>query len=164
MLSQKMLDALNDQVNAEYYSAYLYRSMAAHCDAINFRGFGKWFREQAKEEDDHAMKFQQYILDRFGRVELKPIQAPPNTWNTPLAVFEAALEHERHVTSRINALAEMAAAEKDFATGIFLQWFITEQVEEESTVDQIVQQMRMTQGSAGGMFWLDRHLGKRGET
>jgi ferritin len=161
MLSQKMQDALNAQINAEYYSSYLYLAMAAWCDEANLKGFANWFRVQAQEEMIHVMKFFAYVLDRKGRVRLSAIEGPPDQWPSALAVFEAAMAHEQKVTTRINQLVELAIRENDFATHTLLQWFVTEQVEEEASVDQIVQQLKLAEGTPAAMFMLDRELGAR---
>ena len=133
MLSTKMQEALNAQINAEYYSSYFYLSMAAHCQAINLAGFASWLRIQADEELIHAMKFYDFILERGGRVTLGPIEAPASEWESPLAVFEATLAHEQYVTDRINTLVVLAIAETDHAPNSFLQWFVKEPVEVEPT-------------------------------
>ena len=161
MLSKKMLDALNEQINAEYYSAYLYLAMSAYCDTINLKGFANWFRVQNLEEMFHVMKFFDYVLNRRGAVELKPIEGPPKTWKSPLAAFEASFKHEQTITARINKLADLAVAENDHATATLLQWFITEQVEEESNADQVVQQLKLMQDAPGGLYMLDRELATR---
>jgi len=161
MLSQKLLDALNNQLNAEYYSSYLYLAMAAHCEAVNLPGFATWLRLQSQEELFHAMKFFDYIVSRGGRVKLAGIEEPPVEWQSPQAVFEATLAHEQHVTSLINDLVELAAAEKDHATVAFLQWFVNEQVEEEATADGILQKIRMAGDSPAGLMFLDNQLGQR---
>ena len=161
MLSQKMQQALNDQINAEYYSSYLYLAMAAHCEAVNLDGFGNWLRVQAQEEMFHAMKFFDFVLERGGRVELKAIEAPPAQWDSPLAIFEATLKHEQHVTALINKLVDLAIAESDHATGAFLQWFVNEQVEEEANADAVLQQLKLMQDAPGGLFMMDRELATR---
>lgn len=161
MLSNKMQEALNDQINAEYFSSYLYLSMAAHCEAINLQGFAHWMRVQSQEEMGHAMKFFDFVLDRGGRVALKQVQGPPTSWQSPVAVFEATLEHERLITSRIGKLVDLALAESDHATNAFLQWFVNEQVEEEKTADSILQKLRLMQDAPGGLFLLDQELAQR---
>ncbi len=161
MLSQKMQEALNAQINAEYYSSYLYLAMAAYCEDMNFKGFANWFQIQSQEEMIHVMKFFTYVNDRRGRVELRPIGGPPTTWDSPLAAFEGAAKHEQHVTNLINELSSLAISEKDHASHALLEWFINEQVEEESTVDQIVAQMKLAAGTPAAMFMLDRELGQR---
>jgi ferritin len=164
MLSPKMLAALNAQINAEYYSAYLYLSMAAYAESINLKGLANWFRIQMQEEMVHALRFFDFVNSRRGRVELKPVEGPPTKWDSPLAVFEATLKHEQHVTALINGLVRQAAEENDYATHSFLQWFVNEQVEEEATADQIIQQLRMIQDAPGGLFMLDRELAQRALT
>ncbi len=162
MLSKKIQDALNDQINAEYYSSYLYLAMSAHCASTNLDGFAAWLQAQSREELGHAMKIFGYVLDRGGRVELKQIDGPATSWESPLAVFEATLEHERHITGRINRLVELAASESDHATGSFLQWFVNEQVEEEATADRVVAKLKLIQNAPGGIFMMDRELAQRG--
>ena len=161
MLSPKMQDTLNAQINAEYYSSYLYLSMAAHAEAANLKGFSNWMRVQAQEEMTHAMKFFDFILERGGRVHLQPVEGPPTQWDSPLVVFEATLEHEQHVTSLINKLVDLARAESDHATDNFLQWFVAEQVEEEASADEVLQQLKLMQDAPGGLFMMDRELAQR---
>jgi ferritin len=161
MISEKMQNALNAQINAEYYSSYLYLAMAAHCESTNLKGFGNWMRVQAQEEMAHAMKILDFVLDRDGRIDLQPVKAPPSQWESPLALFEATLEHERHVTDRINKLVDLSLAESDHATNAFLQWFVNEQVEEEASAMEIVDQLRLVAGAPGGLFLLDRELAQR---
>ena len=161
MLSHKMQEALNDQINAEYFSSYLYLAMAAHCEAINLDGFANWLRVQTQEEMAHAMKFFGFVLERGGRVELKAIEAPPSQWESPLAIFEATLKHEQYITDRINKLVDLALAESDHATNAFLQWFVSEQVEEEATADGILQKLKLMADAPGGLFMLDRELAQR---
>ena len=162
MLSAKMLKALNEQINAEMYSSYLYLGMSAWLKDINLRGAAHWMSEQAKEETGHAMKLYGYVYERLGRVTLAAIDAPPATWKSPLEAFQAAFKHEQKVTGMIGKLVEMAAAEKDHATVGFLQWFIKEQVEEEASSDEVVQMLKAIGDAAPAMFMLDAHLGRRG--
>jgi ferritin len=143
MISEKMQEALNGQLNAELYSSYLYLSMAAYFQDLNMGGCANWMRVQAQEED------------------LKTIDGPPTEWDSPLAAFEAVLEHEQKVTGLINELVELALAEHDHATNIFLQWFVTEQVEEEDSANDVIQQIKMVGEAQGGLFMLDRELGQR---
>lgn len=164
MLSQKMQDALNAQINAEYYSSYLYLAMSAYCEKINMKGFASWFRVQSAEEMIHVTKFFDYVLDRRGEVALKPIQGPPASWDSPQAVFEAALKHEQHVTSLIYGLADLAMAEKDHATHNLLEWFLEEQVEEEAAADQVLQDIKLAGSGQAGLYLIDRDLGTRGFT
>jgi ferritin len=161
MLSKKMQEALNAQINAEYYSSYLYLSMAAHCQASNLEGIAAWLRIQADEEMIHAMKIYDFVLERGGRVVLTAIEAPASEWESPLAIFEATYAHEQYVTERINKLVDLAIAESDHATNAFLQWFVNEQVEEEANADAVLQKLKLMADAPGGLFMLDRELGQR---
>jgi ferritin len=161
MFTSAVQDAMNQQVNAELYSAYLYLSMAADFEAENLHGMAHWMQIQAKEETGHALKFFKYIAERGGRVTLTAIAAPPTQWDSPLALFEQVYKHECHVSSLINKLVELAAAEKDHASEVFLQWFINEQVEEEANASDILHQLKMVGDSKQGLFLLDRHLAQR---
>lgn len=161
MLSQKMSDAINAQINAEYYSSYLYLSMAAWSEEQNLPGFGNWFRMQVEEEMIHATKLFDYVLERGSRVTLTAIDAPETEWASPKAVFEATLKHEQYVTSLINKLVDLALAESDHATNTFLQWFVTEQVEEESNADAILRTLHRMGDAAGALYMLDKELAGR---
>lgn len=161
MISEKMLKALNEQLNAEYFSSYLYLAMAAYFESENLPGFAHWMRLQSQEEMGHAMKFFDYILDRGGKVTLQPIAAPPAEWASPLAAFEAAYQHEQMISGRINDLANLAIAEGDHASNVFLHWFVTEQVEEEKSADEVVQILKKVRDSVGGLYQLDHRLSKR---
>ncbi len=161
MISKKMEQALNSQVNAEMYSAYLYLSMESYFKSLNLNGFANWMRAQTQEEMMHAMKIYDFIHERGGRVLLKAIDGPQTKWESPLDVFEAVFKHEQKVTGLINDLVDLAIQEKDHATNGFLQWFVTEQVEEEASADENVQQLKMMEDAPGGMFMLDRELGQR---
>jgi len=161
MLSKKMEKALNGQVNAELYSAYIYLSMAANFTAQNWLGCAHWMRIQAKEELGHAMKIFDFILECNGKAVLEEVAKPQTQWPTPLAAFEAAYAHEQKVTGMIHDLVNQATAEKDHASAIFLQWFVTEQVEEEAQTLIIVEQMKLIGDSKGSMFMLDHQLSKR---
>jgi ferritin len=161
MMSEKMVKALNEQINAELYSAYLYLAMAADFQSKNLEGFANWMRVQTQEEMVHAMKFFDFIVERNGKVELEAIQKPPVSWPTPLAAFEAAYKHEQLVTDKINKLVELAQSAKDHATESFLKWFVDEQVEEEASADRIVQKLKLVKESSGGMLMIDHELGKR---
>jgi ferritin len=161
MLSAKMADALSKQLNAELYSSCLYLSMSAHFESVNLRGFARWVRVQAEEERTHAAKFFDYIVERGARVLMTAIAAPPAQWDSPLAVFKAVYEHEQKVTGLINDLVNLAEKEKDHATRAFLQWFVTEQVEEEASANEVVQKLTLIGESAGGLFVFDHHLGQR---
>jgi len=161
MLSKKMEEALNKQLNAEAYSSYLYLAMSASLEAQNLPGSAHWMRVQSQEELGHVMKFYKYIVERRGRVTLRAIEAPPAEWDSPLAAFEEAFRHEQKVTGLINELVELAAKEKDPATGVFLQWFVSEQVEEEASVDKVVQVLRLAGKAPGGLLVIDHKLGER---
>ena len=161
MFSKKMEKALNEQVNAELYSAYLYLSMEAYFKSLNLNGFANWMRVQTQEEVAHAMKIYGFIDERGGRITLKAIDGPQTKWDSPLALFKDVYKHEQKVTSLINNLVNLAIEEKDHATNTFLQWFVNEQVEEEASADQVVQQLKMMEKAPGGMFMLDRELGQR---
>jgi len=161
MLKDQIEKALNNQLNAELYSAYLYLSMSAYFQSMNLGGFATWMRVQAQEELVHAMKFYDFINERGGRVGLKMVEAPPTGWTSPLAAFEAAYQHEQKVTGLINDLVELALQEHDHATHIFLQWFVTEQVEEEDNANGVVQKLKLIGDASGGLFMLDRELGQR---
>ena len=161
MISKKMEQALNSQVNAEMYSAYLYLSMESYFKSMNLNGFAGWMRAQTQEEMMHAMKIYDFINERGGRVLLKAIDGPQTKWDSPLVVFEAVLKHEQKVTGLINDLVDLAIQEKDHATNSFLQWFVTEQVEEEASADEALQQLKMMENAPGGIFMLDRELGQR---
>ncbi len=161
MLSDRMQKGLNAQMIAELYSSYLYLSMNAYFKSVNLDGFGNWMYAQAQEELMHAMKFYEFINQRGGRVILAPIEAPPTEWEGPMAVFEDTLKHEQKVTGLINDLVEVALEERDHATQIFLQWFVTEQVEEEDSVGNVLEQLKLLGDAKGGLFMMDRELAKR---
>jgi len=161
MIKEKMQEALNQQVNAELYSSYLYLSMAAYFESINLKGFASWMRVQTQEELVHAMKFYDFIIERGGKVLLSSIEGPPTEWVSPLAIFEHAYEHEQKVTGLINKLVDLSAAEQDHATSNFLQWFVAEQVEEEASADEVVQKIKLMGDASGGLFMLDRELAQR---
>jgi ferritin len=161
MLSDRVREAINDQINAELYSAYLYLSMAGHLESINLPGFAHWMKLQAQEETGHAMKLFDFVNDRGGRVTLKAIAQPPAEFASPLAIFEETLKHEQEVTSRINNLYAVSLQENDYASQIMLQWFITEQVEEEKTATEIVEQLRRIGESGTALVIMDRHLAAR---
>lgn len=162
MLSKSMLKALNEQINHELYSSYLYLSMSAHFQEANLPGFAHWMALQSKEEYEHAMKIFRYITERNGRVVLDAIDGPPTEFKKPLEVMKQVLEHEKKVSGLINRLYEMAVKEKDYPTQVMLQWFITEQVEEEKTAGDIIEQLKMVGDMPAGLIMLDRQLGSRG--
>lgn len=161
MLSKKIEDALNAQINAELWSSYLYLAMSAHFAKEGKSGFENWFRIQALEEKDHAMKFFDYIITRSGKVDLQPIKAVPKTWKSPLDVFEAVLKHEQAVTAMINKLVAIAKEENDYATESMLKWFVDEQVEEEATASQYIDALKMINDNGFGIYTLDRELKNR---
>ena len=161
MLTKKMEKALNEQLNAELYSAYLYLAMSAWFESQNLPGLAGWMRIQHREETSHAMKFFKFVAERRGRVTLSAIEEPAKEWKSPLAAFEAAFEHEQYITGRIGDLVNLASAEKDHATSTFLQWFVNEQVEEESSVDSIIQKLKMAEKAPAAMLMLDQVLGQR---
>ncbi len=161
MMNERIEKALNEQMNAELYSAYLYLSMASYFESKGLEGCAHWMKAQTQEELMHAMKFYEFITERGGRAIMKAIDAPPSDWDSPLNVFENALQHEQYVTSLINKLMDLAIEEKDHATQIFLQWFISEQVEEEASAGAVVEKMRLAGQSPGGVFMVDRELAQR---
>lgn len=161
MLSNKMLKALNIHLNEELYSSYLYLSMAAYFEAKNLKGFANWMRIQSAEENMHGMKFFNYILQKGGKVSLEQINTPKVDWKSIPEVFSDTLKHEQKITELINKLVEAAIAEKDYATHTFLQWFVTEQVEEEANVEEIIQKIEMIGDNKSGLYMLDNELGSR---
>jgi ferritin len=161
MISQKIQDALNEQVNAELYSAYMYLSMATYFESASLSGFANWMNIQTQEEVPHAMKIYKFIEERMGRVILKAIDGPPTEWDSPLAAFEAVFAHEQKVTGLINGLVDLAIKENDHATRGFLQWFVDEQVEEEASADAIVQQLKLMKDAPGALYMLDKEMAQR---
>jgi ferritin len=161
MLNEKIQDAFNKQLNAELFSSYLYVSMAAYCESQNLKGMAHWMRLQAQEENMHAMKFFDFINERGGKVVLTQIDAPKVEWSSPLEVFEDTCEHERKVTALIHNLVDLALSEKDHAAYAFLQWFVTEQVEEEASAQEIAGKLKLVGDRAGMLFMLDRELAQR---
>lgn len=161
MLSKSMESALNRQVNRELYSAYLYLAMSAYFETTGMKGFAKWMRIQAKEEQTHAMKIYDNVIARGGKVTLEAIEAPKAKWASAGKVFEEVYAHEQKVTAMINNLVDLAIKEKDHATFEMLQWFVKEQVEEEEHASEIVSQIAILGDVVGHLFWLDHQLGKR---
>jgi ferritin len=157
-----MQDAINDQINKELYSSYLYLSMAAYFEDKNLSGFAHWMRVQEGEEREHAMKFYDFILERGGKVNLKAIDAPKTEWTSTLEVAEEVAAHEAKVTASIYALYETALKEKDYPAQVMLQWFISEQVEEEKNAAEIVANLKLIEVGGTAVFVLDHQLGKRG--
>jgi ferritin len=162
VLSKVVQDTINDQIRNELYSAYLYLSMSAYFEAANLHGCAHWMRVQSQEEVSHAMKFFEFVFDRGGRVVLQAIDQPPVDFKSPLDIFQQTLQHEQKVTAMINHIFELAVKENDYATQTFVQWFITEQVEEEKNASQILDQLKAIGDQPAALFMLDGYLGKRG--
>ena len=161
MLNKKLEEALNAQINAEFWSAYLYLSMSSDMSDKGMAGVANWFAIQFKEEQDHAMKFFNYVISRGGKVTLKPIEIVDTEWKSPLAAFEQTLQHEEKVTSLINDLYALAEQEKDYATQSMLKWFIDEQVEEEENAKAIIDTLKLIGDNGYGLYQLDKELATR---
>ncbi len=161
MLNQKLEDAINEQITAEFYSAYLYLSMAAYFSAMNLSGFENWMKVQTQEELFHGMKFYTYVNEKGGRVVMEAIEKPDIDWAHPASVFEHIYKHEQKVTALINSLMDLAIQENDHATNIFLQWFVTEQVEEEASASAILEKLKMIGDNSNALLMLDKELGTR---
>jgi ferritin len=161
MLPDKIEKALNEQINAEFYSAYLYLSMSAYLNDISLTGFAAWTRAQYEEEMFHAMKMYDFVLERGGKISLKAIETPKHEWKDIIDVFEDILAHEQKITGLINNLVSMAIDERDHATVNFLQWFVDEQVEEEANVSDLLAQLKLVGGNGSGLFMLDREAAQR---
>jgi len=161
MIKKNVQDALNQQINEELYSAYLYLAMAAQFAEMNLGGFSHWMEKQATEEMEHAMKFYRYLNERGGRVELKPINGPQIEWDSAAKMMSDSLDHEQHITGCIHNLVDLATREKDYATMNMLQWFVDEQVEEEASVSEIVEKLNLIGNHGQAIFMLDRELGAR---
>lgn len=164
MISKDLEKAINIQIRNEYYSSYLYLSMAAYCESLNFTGFASWLRRQSNEELTHAMRLYDYIIDRDGRVVLESIDQPPSEFGTLLEMFEEVLEHEKEVTSMINRLYELAVSDNDHATAVELQWFIQEQVEEIKSSTDMVESIKLAGDNSAALLMLDRQLVEVGGT
>jgi len=162
MIEKTMQDAMNEQINKELFSSYLYLSMVAYFENKNLAGFAHWMRIQEAEEREHAMKFYDFVLERGGQVILKSIDAPGTTWNSNLELFREVAEHEANITASINALYELALAEKDYPAQVMLQWFINEQVEEEKNAAEIVANLELIEERGTAVLMLDHNLAKRG--
>ena len=162
MISKKMTAAINDQINKEMYSAYLYLSMSAYASEQNLDGLASWMKLQAQEEMGHAMKFYGYLQEQEAAVKLKAIDAPPTSFASPVKIFQDSLAHEKKVTASIHKLVDLARAEKDYASEIMLQWFVTEQVEEEATAAGILAKLKQIGADPRGLYLIDRELGARG--
>ncbi|KUK69926.1 MAG: Ferroxidase [Methanomicrobiales archaeon 53_19] len=161
MMPTKMQDLINAQINAEMYSSYLYLSMSAWCSENDWNGFAHWLRLQAEEELGHAMKFYDYLNERGGSIKLAAIAAPKPDWKDLPAIFTEVYAHEQKVTGMINAMMAEAIKQKDYASEIMLQWFVTEQVEEEANASEIVATLEKIGPATGGLYHLDHQLGKR---
>ncbi len=162
MVKKIIEDAINAQIKNELYSAYFYLSMSAYCTSINMRGSAHWLRLQYNEELSHAMRLFDFLTNRGGRVALQAIDQPPQNYKSLLDVFEKVLAHEQKVTAMINELYELAVKENDYPTQIEMQWFINEQVEEESTASEIIEKLKMVGDQGPALLMIDAHLGKRG--
>lgn len=161
MISKTMQDALNAQINLEQVSAQLYLAMSAHCAGKSFKGFAHWLKVQASEETAHATRLIEFVLDRAGKLDLKTVAAPPTEFGSVIQVFEQILAHEKTITTSINALFELARTSKDYASEIALQWYVTEQVEEEARVGEIVDHLHAVGDQGGAIWYLDSRMGKR---
>lgn len=161
MIKQRIQDAMNEQIKHETFSAYLYFSMAAYFHSKGFNGMAQWMKAQAQEEFGHALRFFNHINERGGRIELQAIEKPEAQWESPLAAFQAALQHEEFITDKINSLAKIADEENDRAASIMLHWFVTEQVEEEASVSEVIDMLKLVSDSGHGMLMADRELGTR---
>ncbi|MDO8804341.1 MAG: ferritin [Elusimicrobiota bacterium] len=160
-INNKIEDAINKQVNAELYSAYLYLGMSARCTELNLKGMAHWLYVQAQEEMTHAMKFYRFILERNGHATFPAIEGIPSDWKSPLQMFEAAYEHEQKVSALINNIVDIAIGERDHATASMLNWFVDEQVEEEANSSEIAGKLKLIGESKEGLFMLDKELSAR---
>lgn len=161
MISKEMTKALNGQINKEIYSAYLYQAMSAHSTFIGLKGFANWFQIQMQEEMFHASKIYTYILDQGEQVELLAIEKPPKEFESALTLFQQTLDHEKIVTASINNLVALSQKEKDYATFSFLQWFVTEQVEEEANANDVLAQLKLAGSESSSLFLIDKELAAR---
>ncbi|OHD11182.1 MAG: ferritin [Spirochaetes bacterium GWB1_36_13] len=161
VISKKIEESMNDQINKELFSEYLYLSMAAHCYHENLEGFGNFFKAQAKEEHEHAMKFFKFINERRGKVTLKAIAEPKAKFDSILQIFEETLAHEEFITKSIHSLMDLAVKENDHASASFLKWYVDEQVEEEANMDAILQKLKLANGNINIIMMLDAKLGER---
>ncbi len=161
MISAKMQEAFNNQINKEFYSSYLYLSMAAHLESIGLAGFSNWMRIQAQEENFHGMAMFDYVLERGGNVKLESFPTPPHSWENVLDIFQEVLKHEEYVSSLINDLADVAEAERDRASLAFTQWFITEQVEEEASANDMIAKLKLVNLNGDAVFSMDKEAAAR---
>jgi ferritin len=161
MISKHIAEELNKQLNREFFSAYFYLSLSANSEALGLKGFADWFMMKYQEENLHAMKIYRYIQEQSEPIKLLAIDQPPASFDNPLAMFEETLTHERTVTQHINELVDVAMSEKDHATHIFLQWFVTEQIEEEATVSEIIGKIKLVGNRGDSLFMLDNQVGEK---
>jgi ferritin len=161
MLKSSVEKALNSQINEEYFSSYLYLSIAAYFESLNLQGFANWMRVQAQEEYIHSMKFFDYVIHAGGKVTLKGIKEPKTQWKSIVEAFEDTLEHEQHITDLINKLTTLSMKENDHATYSFLKWFVDEQVEEMANATQILHELKLVEKNNAGVLMLDRELKAR---
>lgn len=161
MLSRKLQDALNEQMKNEFFSAYLYMAMAGYFQAEDLPGIASWMRVQALEEMTHGERFFHFLCDAGGRTDLRPIEGPKNDFSSPLEAFEFGLEHEKFVTSRIGQLMDLAREERNHAAEVMLNWFVTEQVEEESSFSLVIRKLKRVEGDGRGLLMVDQELGQR---
>jgi ferritin len=160
-ISKKLQDAINKQIAMEFEASHMYLAMAAWFETQNLPGFASWMKIQAGEENEHAMKFFNYVVERGGDVELTDLKLLKSSWKSPTDAIQDAYDHECKVSTSINEIGELAKAEKDNATYSFLGWFFDEQVEEEATADELLQQLKLAGESKGNLMYIDRHVGKR---
>jgi ferritin len=161
MKSEKLVAAINDQIQAEFYSAYLYLAMSLYCETQNYRGFAHWLKKQYEEETGHALKLIAHLNERGAATVLKKIEAPPAAFGTPAELFAEVLKHEQYVTERIHDLYALAQKEKDYATEIMLQWFVNEQVEEEAAAAEVLAMLKMAGENKSALLFINGELGKR---
>ncbi len=161
MMNEKLQNAINNQIQKEFNSAYLYLAMSAYCESKNLRGFASWLKVQYNEETEHAMKLLNYLGERSAKVSLKSLEAPAGDFGTPIEIFEAVLKHEQLITASINKLYETALEEKDYAAQIFLQWYINEQVEEEANAQAVLERLKVIGDKGSAILYIDKELGKR---
>lgn len=161
MIKEPIQKSINDQIQAETFSSYLYLQMAAWLESKNLKGMANWMRIQTQEEVVHSLKFYQFLLERGGEVKLQAIEQPQHEWNSPLELFEAAMKHEQYITDRINKMVDLAIQENDHATRSFLQWYVDEQVEEEANAEENVLNLKMVGDHGGGLMMVDQKMGQR---
>ncbi|MBI2419654.1 MAG: ferritin [Ignavibacteriales bacterium] len=161
MINPKIEQALNKQLNEEFFSSYLYLSMSANFEKLNLAGFANWMKVQSQEEYSHAMKFYNYLIQKGGTAVLEQINKPDTKWENTLAMFEATYAHEQHITECINNLVDLALEVKDHATNSFLAWYVNEQVEEEANVTKLIEELKMVGENKTGLFMMDRELAQR---